>query len=149
MTLPLLPVILAAFTIGTPHPESPVPASKVTDEPSTPVFNGPVAQGAWFRIRTPKGDVEVREALGRNVVVTATKRSDWRGTGDVTFEVRRDGANVTVCAIWPRTTRCDARGYDFDWDDRKGRDRQAGEESGCDLQCSDLHRIVGMQMMML
>jgi len=122
MTLPLLAVILAAFTIGTPHPES-----KVTDEPSTPVFNGPVAQGAWFRIRTPKGDVEVREASGSNVVVTATKRSDWRSTDDVKFEVRRDGANVTICAIWPLTTRCDARGYDFDYDGRSHNDRDIGK----------------------
>jgi hypothetical protein len=126
MMSPLLPVILAALTIGTPHHEL-VSASKVAEEPSTPVFNGPVAQGAWFRIRTPKGDVEVREASGRNVVVTATKRSDWRGVDEVKFEVRRDGSNVTVCAIWPRTTRCDATGYDFDWDDRNHNDRDIGK----------------------
>jgi DUF4097 and DUF4098 domain-containing protein YvlB len=117
MTLPLLAVILAAFTLGGPQP-----VTQVTQNSSTPVFDGPVAQGAWFRIRTPKGGIEVREASGRNVVVTATKRSDWRGNSDVTFEVRRDGANVTVCAIWPRTTRCDARGYDFDNDNRSDRD---------------------------
>lgn len=122
MMLPVLAVILAAFTIG-----APLPVSRVTDEPSTPVFNGPVAQGAWFRIRTPKGEIEVREASGRNVVVTATKSSDWRGNDDVTFEVRRDGANVTICAIWPRTTRCDAKGYDFDYDNRSHNDRDIGK----------------------
>ena len=122
MMLPVLAVILAAFTNGAPRP-----ALQVTDEPSTPVFNGPVAQGAWFRIRTPKGEIEVREASGRNVVVTATKRSDGRGNDDVTFEVRRDGANVTICAIWPRTTRCDAKGYDFDYDNRSRNDRDIGK----------------------
>jgi DUF4097 and DUF4098 domain-containing protein YvlB len=122
MILPVLAVILAAFTNGGARP---TPA--VSEEPSTPVFNGPVAQGAWFRIRTPKGEVEVREASGRNVVVTATKRSDWRGSDEVKFEVRRDGANVTVCAIWPRTTRCDAKGYDFDYDNGNHNDRDIGK----------------------
>lgn len=122
MMLPVLAVFVAAFTIG-----APLPVSRLADEPSTPVFNGPVAQGAWFRIRTPKGELEVREAQGRNVVVTATKRSGWSGNDDVTFEVRRDGANVTICAIWPRTTRCDAKGYDFDYDNRSHNDRDIGK----------------------
>lgn len=122
MTLHVLGVILAAFTVGAPQP-----ASQVTVDSSTQVFNGPVAAGAWFRVRTPKGAIEVREASGRNVVVTATRRSDSRDLGDVTFDVRRDGANVTVCAVWPRTTRCDARGYDFDYDSGSRNDRDIGK----------------------
>jgi len=119
MTLPVLAVVLAAFTIGGPRP-----ATHAAADPSKEVFNGPVAQGAWFRVRTPKGAIEVRQASGRNVVVTATQRSDWRGANDVTFDVRRDGSNVTVCAVWPRTRRCDERGYDSSGDNS---DRDIGK----------------------
>lgn len=121
MTLHVLAVVLAAFTIS-----SPPAASQVTSEPSTQVFNGAVAPGAWFRIRNLKGSIDVREASGRNVVVSATRRSDSRSYGDVTFDVRRDGANVTVCAIWPRTTQCDASGYDYDYDSRARNDSRIG-----------------------
>jgi len=121
MTLQALAVILAAFTIG-----SPPAASQVTSQPSTPVFNGAVAPGAWFRIRNLKGAIEVREASGRNVVVSANRRAGSTSDGGVTFDVRRDGANVTVCAVWPRTTRCDANGYDYDYDSRERNDGRIG-----------------------
>ena len=121
MTLQVLAVVLAAFTTSSP----PAP-SQVSSQPSTQVFNGPVARGAWFRLRNLKGNIEVRESSGRNVVVSANRRSG-SGYDDVTFDVRRDGANVTVCAIWPRTTRCDANGYDYDWDSRASRERRTGD----------------------
>lgn len=121
MTLQVLAVVLAAFTVS---PQS--AASQTTSDQSTQVFNGPVAPGAWLRIRNLKGSIEVRETSGRNVVVSANRRSDSRTYGDVTFDVRRDGANVTVCAIWPRTTRCDANGYDYDSDSRSWNERRTG-----------------------
>ena len=117
MTLNVFAIVLAVFTVG-----SPSAAAQVNTQPSTQVFNGPVASGAWLRIRNHRGAIEVRETSGRNVVVFANRRADSRGNGDVTFDVRRDGANVTVCAIWPHTTRCDASGYDYDSDsDRRNR----------------------------
>jgi hypothetical protein len=122
MTLPLLAVILAAFTSSSPRAPS-----QVISDTSTQVFNGPVAVGAWFRVRNPNGAIEVRETSGRNVVVTATRRSGSRNYGDVTFDVRRDGANVTICAIWPRTRRCDANGYDLENDSRPRNDREIGK----------------------
>jgi hypothetical protein len=123
VTLHVIGIVLAAFTVV-----SPPAASQVTTQPSTEVFNGPVASGAWLRIRNHRGAIDVRETSGRNVVVRANRRTDSRSYGDVTFDVRRDGANVTVCAIWPHTTRCDARGYDYDSDsDRRNRnDGDAG-----------------------
>lgn len=68
-----------------------------------------VTRSCRYSRRTPKGAIEVREASGRNIVVTATKRSDWRGN-DVTFEVRRDGANVTVCGAGDRVTATSGNG---------------------------------------
>jgi hypothetical protein len=119
MTLQVLAVVLAAFTTGSP------PAAQMTAEAPTQVFNGPVARGAWFRIRNLKGDIEVRETSGSNVVVSANRRGS-SDDGDATFEVRRDGANVTVCAIWPRTTRCDANGYDYNSDSREWSEKRIG-----------------------
>jgi DUF4097 and DUF4098 domain-containing protein YvlB len=120
MTLQVIAVVLAAFTMSS------TPAgSQLTSQSRVQVFNGPVAQGAWLRIRNLRGDIEVRETSGRNVVVTASRDSDSRNYGEVTFDVRRDGANVTVCAIWPRTSRCDARGYDYDSD--RYSERRTGE----------------------
>ncbi|MEO7501813.1 MAG: DUF4097 family beta strand repeat-containing protein [Gemmatimonadaceae bacterium] len=105
MTLHVLAVVLAALTVNPSVPVFRAPAQSVE------VFNGPVAQGAWFRVRNLKGAIEVRESTGRNVIVTASRRAGSGDDDDVRFDVRRDGANVTVCAIWPRTTRCDANGY--------------------------------------
>lgn len=81
-------------------------------EGAVEVFNGEVAPGAWFRIRDLNGAIEVHEATGRNVVVSATRRFTNRSNGEIKFDVKRDGSNVTVCAIWPSTYRCDANGYD-------------------------------------
>ncbi|MEP6507756.1 MAG: DUF4097 family beta strand repeat-containing protein [Gemmatimonadales bacterium] len=86
-------------------------AGAQTNEGRTEVFNGQVPGGSWLRVRTMKGDVQVKEATGRDVIVTATRRYRMRQTGEITFEVKRDGANVTVCAIWERTRRCDEDGY--------------------------------------
>lgn len=122
MTLEVLGVVLAIFTI------SPTPAaSQITSQGSNQVFNGPVAAGAWFRVRNLRGAIEVRHTSGRNVVVSASRGFDAGSDADVRFDVRRDGANVTVCAIWPRTTRCDARGYESDSDSRDWRERRAGK----------------------
>ena len=118
-----LAVVLATLTV---NPAA--PASQPTAQ-SVQVFNGPVAQGAWFRVRSLKGAIDVRATTGRNVVVTASRRG---GTGedDVRFDVRRDGQNVTVCAIWPRTTRCDANGYN---DEGSYRRRDYGEMERVDF----------------
>lgn len=106
--LHVLAVVLATLTTNSSAPEF-----RTATQPSVQVFNGPVAQGAWFRVRNLKGAIEVRATTGRNVVVTASRRAGSSDDDDVRFEVRRDGANVTVCAIWPNTQRCDANGYDY------------------------------------
>ena len=90
------------------------------------VFSGEVAPGAWLRIRDLSGRIEVREAPGRTATVTAVKRMDDDVERDVRFTTVRDGANVTVCAIWPRTVSCDAEGYDYN-SDNWGRERRTGK----------------------
>ena len=70
------------------------------------VFSGSVPSGSWLRIRNYKGDVRVSETSGSTVTVSARRRDD-----NTRFEVKRDGNNVTICAMTEYTTRCDARGY--------------------------------------
>jgi hypothetical protein len=77
------------------------------------VFSGEVSSGSWLRIRSLKGNIEVREGSGRTATVTAAQGRGRRSAEGVTFEVKRDGSNVTVCAIYPRTRRCDEEGYDY------------------------------------
>lgn len=89
---------------------------------ATPVFTGEVAPGSWLRIRSLKGRIEVREGTGRNAVVNARRRFSVRPAGEIVFEVKRDGSNITVCAIWRRTVRCDADTYQS----RSGNDSDIG-----------------------
>jgi len=105
MKLRFTALLLLSFPAVTATAQTP-------SEPATSVFIGEMPAGSWLRIRNLRGSIEVREAPGRSVVVTARRRLSLRREGDITFDVRRDGANVTVCALWRRTTRCDADGYD-------------------------------------
>ena len=122
MPLQALAVILAAFTIAS----QPATTSRVTSDNPTQVFNGAVASGSWFRLRNHKGTIEVRQGSGSNVVVYATRRSSfgYDDNGAPTYDVLRDGSNVTLCVNWPDTDRCDARSYSYH--SRGGRDRDVG-----------------------
>ena len=97
-------------------------ASAQTTDETTPVFKGRIAAGSSLRVRTMKGDVQVRESSGSEVVVTARRRYRSRQSGQITFDVLHDGSNVTVCAISKDTRRCDAEGYDsgHGWDSDVG-----------------------------
>ena len=88
----------------------------------TPVFSGQISSGAWLRIRNYKGDIRVTESSGSTATVTAHRRFERRDDGETKFEVKRDGQNVTICAITERTRRCDEEGYDS----RGGDDRSVG-----------------------
>jgi len=101
----------AALLLLTAVPFAALGAQTSTSGSST-VFRGEIQRGAWLRVRGLKGSIEVRETTGNTAVVYARRRFNPRASGDITFETRRDGANVTVCAIWEETRRCDANGYD-------------------------------------
>ncbi len=92
-------------------------ASLAQDDLSSPkrVFSDQVASGSWLRIRTMKGNIQVRESSGATAVVTAQRGSGRGSTANITFDVKRDGSNVTICAIYPHTTRCDDDGYQSSW----------------------------------
>jgi len=96
------------------------------------VFNGQVASGAWLRIRSHKGDIRVTESSGSTVTVTARTRYRYDDSDKVTYEVKRDGANVTICSITVRTRRCDEEGYDS----RGYRDRSDRGEGSADFTVS-------------
>lgn len=87
----------------------------------TQVFSGQISSGAWLRIRNYKGDIRVTESSGSTATVTARRRFERRD-GETKFEVKRDGQNVTICAITEATRRCDEEGYDS----RGGDDRSVG-----------------------
>lgn len=108
-----LPLILAASVAG------------AQESGTQQVFNGQIQSGSWLRIRSHKGDIRVTETSGSNVVVTARTRYRYTDSDEVRYEVKRDGSNVTICSITPRTRRCDEEGYDS----RGGSDRYRSEGS--------------------
>lgn len=102
-------------------------AGAQSNDDNVPVFKGQVAEGSWLRVRTMKGNVSVREAAGRDVIVTARRRYGFGRSGEITFDVQHDGSNVTVCAKWERTRRCDEDGYD------EGRGWNRNDEGNADF----------------
>ena len=96
-------LLVAAFSV--------IPAASFAQDEGREVFRGEVAAGSWLRVRTLKGDIEVRETSGRTAVVRARQRSRRDSDGTATFEVKRDGSSVTICAIYEHTTQCDAEEY--------------------------------------
>ena len=95
-----MPFLLAASVAG------------AQDSSTQQVFNGQVPSGSWLRIRSHKGDIRVTETSGSTVTVTARTRYRDDDSDRVTYEVKRDGSNVTICSITVRTRRCDEEGYD-------------------------------------
>ena len=81
------------------------------------VWTGRITSGAWLRIHTVKGAVQV-EGTGSDVVeVRATTRgSARRDEQAIRFQVVKEGANVTICALWRDGGSCDADGIDSDDD---------------------------------
>jgi hypothetical protein len=102
-------------------------AGAQSNDDNVPVFKGRIAEGSWLRLRTMKGNVNVREAAGSEVIVTARRRYGFGRSGDITFDVQHDGSNVTVCANWDRTVRCDEDGYD------SGRSWNRSDEGSADF----------------
>jgi hypothetical protein len=76
-----------------------------------------IPSGAWLRIYNVQGPIEVRESTSGFAEVRAERlASSRRSAGDPTFEVHRDGSNVTICALW-RSSSCDEDGVDSGDDD--------------------------------
>lgn len=77
---------------------------------------GRVASGATFSVRHFNGPIEVREASGDRVELTASRRSGR--SSDLTFEVENLSDGVRICAVWRGRSACDSgRSRGWDWDD--------------------------------
>lgn len=73
-------------------------------------WQGRVAPGSWLRVSNLNGAVDVVAADGDVAQVHADK--EWR-RGDpraVRFEVKQEGGNVTICALWNADDTCEENG---------------------------------------
>ncbi|HKJ91515.1 MAG TPA: DUF4097 family beta strand repeat-containing protein [Longimicrobiales bacterium] len=90
-------------------------------------WSGGMQQGAWLKVYSPNGTVNVQAASGRTARVHGEVRDHDRDREPVRFEVVKDGANVVVCAITERQ-ECTADGIEtveHGWRDRHGPERVA------------------------
>lgn len=67
--------------------------------------------GATLHLRDGNGDVTVRPAAGSLVTVTASKRWNRGRERDISFQTRRIGNDIYVCAMWRNSGTCGARDY--------------------------------------
>ena len=92
------------------------------DQPFT--WSGSMRAGSVLTIRNFNGRIEVRAGTGDRAEVRAERVSS-RSSGDLTFEARHDGNDVSVCSVWRGHSACDgSRGWDWN-DGGDGRDTRA------------------------
>jgi hypothetical protein len=113
--LSLVALILGLSTAGAQEP-------RVTRGDSVFAWRERMPAGAWLRIYNVQGPIEVRPSTSDFAEVRAERlSSSRRRTGELTFEVHKDGPNVTICALWSSSS-CDEDGVDSDDDgDRQGK----------------------------
>lgn len=74
-----------------------------------------MAAGSTLRIRDVTGSIDVGPASGGTAEVHGERRSNGRGRSDeITFQVIKDGNDVTVCAYYTDSGGCDAHGWRSD-----------------------------------
>jgi hypothetical protein len=73
-------------------------------------WNERVAPGAWLRIHNFSGSIEVRESTGPVAEVRGELRASNGRLPEVSFDVVRDGDNVTICAMPAGNSTCTADG---------------------------------------
>jgi len=83
---------------------------KPTETDSTFVLRTRLAGGAWLRVFTFNGDVQVKEGPGDQVEIRGEKRGRRTRWDRLFFESHRDGQNLTVCAIYGDEAECDDDG---------------------------------------
>ena len=90
------------------------PAAAAQDRPvetdSTFTLRTRLAAGAWVRVYTFNGDVEFREGTGDQVEIRGEKRGRRTRWDRVFFESKRDGDNLTVCAVYGDEAECGDEG---------------------------------------
>ena len=120
---PLIPLaILLTACASSSHMAAQRATSRPTsgsssDEPF--VWKGTLRNGATLSIRNFNGAIDVKGASGDGAEVRAEKRSDRNG--DLSFEVRKDGDDVTICSVWRGDSACDEnRHHDRSFNDDDG-----------------------------
>lgn len=73
-------------------------------------WDGQVDSGRWMNVFNVNGSVDFAPSPDNMVHLVAEKRSSGREMDDIHYEVVRAGGNVTICAIWNNSSRCEDGG---------------------------------------
>ncbi len=73
-------------------------------------WDGRVEAGRWMHVFNVNGSVDFAPSPDNQVHLIAEKRSNGRRMDDIHFEVVQVGGNVTICAIWNNSSRCEDGG---------------------------------------
>jgi len=74
-------------------------------------WEGRVDAGRWMQVFNVNGSVDFAPSPDNMVHLIAEKRTTERGDqDDIHFEVVQSGGNVTICAIWNDSSRCEDGG---------------------------------------
>ena len=75
-------------------------------------WDGRVDAGRWMQVFNVNGSVDFAASNDNMVHLVAEKRSNGREMDDIHFEVVQAGGNVTICAIWNNSSRCEDGGME-------------------------------------
>jgi Putative adhesin len=73
-------------------------------------WDGRVDAGRWMSVFNVNGTVDFTPSADNMVHLVAEKRSNGREMDDIHYEVVQAGGNVTICAIWNNSSRCEDGG---------------------------------------
>ena len=73
-------------------------------------WDGRVDAGRWMSVFNVNGTVDFAPSSDNMVHLVAEKRSNGREMDDIHYEVVQAGGNVTICAIWNNSSRCEDGG---------------------------------------
>src|SRR3954464_10847189 len=73
-------------------------------------WDGRVDAGRWMHVFNVNGSVDFAPSTDNMVHLLAEKRSNAREMDDIHYEVVQAGGNVTICAIWNNSSRCEDGG---------------------------------------
>ena len=73
-------------------------------------WDGRVDAGHWMNVFNVNGTVDFAPSTDNMVHLVAQKKSNGREMDDIHYEVVQAGGNVTICAIWNNSSRCEDGG---------------------------------------
>ncbi len=73
-------------------------------------WDGRVESGRWMNVFNVNGSVDFAPSPDNMVHLVAEKRSNGREMDNIHYEVVQAGGNVTICAIWNNSARCEDGG---------------------------------------